>query len=190
MSEIEGGAGRRELIAAGLALALGAPSAAEAAATEGLGGAGDFAFLMGRWRVDHERLKRRLAGDTQWERFGGTCEALPLMGGQVNVDDNVIDLPAGRYRAATMRVFDPGARRWAIYWIDGRAGRLDAPVFGRFEAGNGLFFGDDLFEGRPIKVRFAWSTADAAAPRWEQACSADGGRTWETNWRMTFTRAA
>jgi hypothetical protein len=25
---------------------------------------------------------------------------------------------------------------------------------------------------------------------WEQAFSADGGRTWETNWRMRMTRLA
>jgi hypothetical protein len=26
--------------------------------------------------------------------------------------------------------------------------------------------------------------------RWEQAYSADGGKTWETNWIMEFTRQA
>jgi hypothetical protein len=26
-------------------------------------------------------------------------------------------------------------------------------------------------------------------PRWQQAFSADGGESWETNWVMEFTRA-
>ena len=26
------------------------------------------------------------------------------------------------------------------------------------------------------------------APRWEQASSVDGGKTWETNWIVNFTR--
>ena len=47
----------------------------------------------------------------------------------------------------------------------------------------------DAFEGRPITVRFTWSGIDTPEPRWEQAFSDDGGRTWETNWIMQFTCA-
>src|SRR6266568_6051892 len=42
------------------------------------------------------------------------------------------------------------------------------------------------FQGRPIVVRFIWSRVTTGAPRWEQAFSADGGATWETNWIMDF----
>jgi hypothetical protein len=44
-------------------------------------------------------------------------------------------------------------------------------------------------DGRPIRVRFTWSETQGDAPVWEQAFSADAGRTWETNWVMHFTRA-
>jgi hypothetical protein len=37
-------------------------------------------------------------------------------------------------------------------------------------------------------VRFLWSRTAAPSPRWEQAFSADGGVSWETNWIMDFTR--
>lgn len=37
-------------------------------------------------------------------------------------------------------------------------------------------------------VRFEWTRPHSDAPRWEQAFSPDGGRTWETNWVMNFTR--
>jgi len=40
--------------------------------------------------------------------------------------------------------------------------------------------------GRPIAIRFTWRPA--VNPRWEQAFSADGGATWETNWEMEFVR--
>jgi hypothetical protein len=29
---------------------------------------------------------------------------------------------------------------------------------------------------------------NGGSPEWEQAFSADGGKTWETNWTMTFAR--
>jgi hypothetical protein len=62
-------------------------------------------------------------------------------------------------------------------------------VLGSFDGDTGIFEGEDTFEGRPIRVRFVWSGVDTATPRWEQAFSADGGKTWETNWIMEFTRA-
>jgi len=41
----------------------------------------DFDFLMGRRRVRHHRLKRRLANCTDWDDFWGTSSARPLLGG-------------------------------------------------------------------------------------------------------------
>jgi len=48
---------------------------------------------------------------------------------------------------------------------------------------------DDTFDGRPIRVRYTWSRVTTGSPRWEQAFSADGGSTWETNWINDFARA-
>jgi hypothetical protein len=151
----------------------------------------DFDFLHGRWRVFHHRLRERLAGNDEWQEFDGTCSAQPLLGGQGNVDDNVINLPGGSYRAASFRAFDPQTRRWAIWWLDARNPHsVDVPVVGSFERGTGTFYADDTFKGRPIRVRFRWADTHTASPRWEQAFSPDGGSTWELNWTMRFERIA
>ena len=68
-----------------------------------------------------------------------------------------------------------------------RPGLLDPPVIGSFSGDVGIFEGEDTFEGRPIHVRFIWSGITPPSPRWEQAFSPDGGKTWETNWVMDFT---
>jgi len=44
-----------------------------------------------------------------------------------------------------------------------------------------------LFKGKPIRVRYLWNAT--TTPHWEQAFSDDGGRSWETNWTMDFTKA-
>jgi hypothetical protein len=153
-------------------------------------GARDFDFLIGAWRVRHRRLKERLAGDTRWEEFDGSSVFSPLMAGSAHVDDNVIELPAGTYRAVSLRSFDPQTRQWAIWWLDGRhPHRLDVPVVGCFEGGVRTFLADDQFAGRPIRVRFQWSHITPNSARWQQAFSPDGGKTWETNWVMDFTRS-
>ena len=155
-----------------------------------IAGRDDFAFLSGRWNVQHRRLVARLAGSEDWQEFAGTTELWPLLGGAGNVDDNFLDLPGDPYRAASLRSFDPATGLWSIWWLDARRpGAIDVPVVGRFVDGVGTFEADDTFEGRPIRVRFRWTRTATSSPRWEQAFSADGGATWETNWEMDFTRA-
>jgi hypothetical protein len=150
----------------------------------------DFDFIIGHWTVHHRRLKQRLAGCTEWQESSGTSSTRKILGGFGNLEDNLLALPGGSYRAAALRSFDPTSGKWSIWWLDGRRPHgLDVPVIGRFIDGVGLFFADDELDGRPIRVRFTWSpTTASGTPRWEQAFSADAGQTWETNWTMDFCR--
>jgi hypothetical protein len=150
----------------------------------------DFDFLVGHWQVHHRRLKKRLAGNHEWVEFEGSSVVRKILGGYGIADDNVLDFPEGAYRAAGMKSFDVQSGQWSIWWLDGRMplGPLDPPVRGNFDDGTGTFFSDELFEGRPIRVRFTWSGITPTSCHWEQAFSADGGTTWETNWVMDFKR--
>jgi hypothetical protein len=154
----------------------------------GVRGAGDFDFLLGDWSVLHRRLKRRLVGETEWIEFTGPASVRKILNGLGNIDEFRIDLPEGTYTGATLRLFHPVTRAWTIYWMDSRNPKLDPPMAGRFEDGRGLFFGDDSFDGKPIRVRFIWLPMTETTCRWEQAFSVDGGATWETNWTMSLTR--
>lgn len=149
----------------------------------------DFDFLVGKWRVHHRRLKDRLAGSRDWVEFDGTSELWMTLNGHGTFDENYIGLPSGPYRAVGIRAYDPKAHKWAIWWLDERQPRvIEPPVFGNFQNGVGTFTGDDTFNGKPIKVRFIWSRITPDSAHWEQAFSPDGGKTWEINWQMQFTR--
>jgi ketosteroid isomerase-like protein len=151
-------------------------------------GRGDFDLFMGTWRVHHRRLKERLSNNHEWIEFEGTSTTQKILGGLGNMDDNVLNFPAGTYRAVTFRTYDPPKKLWSIWWIDSRnPGPLDPPVVGRFENGVGTFYADDTLQGKPIRVRYLWTNL-STVPHWEQAFSEDGGKTWETNWTMDFTR--
>ena len=151
--------------------------------------ASDFDFWFGSWDVRNRWLRRRLAGSDDWEEFDATVVARPLLDGVGNEDEFRTD-HAGGFIGMSFRFFDPERRRWSIYWADSRRpGELDPPVFGTFSGDVGLFEGENVYRGRPILVRFTWTGVMTPTPRWEQAFSDDGGRTWETNWVMDFTRA-
>lgn len=149
-------------------------------------GRADFDFQEGQWAVHHRRLQTRLAGADDWQEFPGTSTMRRTMGGLGNVEDNLLHLPDGDYRAMAVRTFDPASGLWAIWWVDGRNPHvLDVPVKGRFDGGVGRFTAADSFQGRPILVEFQWSQTPQG-PRWQQAFSPDGGASWEVNWVMEF----
>lgn len=151
-------------------------------------GARDFDFLMGQWRVHNRRLKARLCGCTEWVEFEATSHARPLLSGLGNEDEFRTDWRPG-FVGMAVRLYHSVTGVWAIYWADHEHATFEPPVFGRFTGEVGTFEGDDTFEGKPIRVRFTWTRLDGDHARWEQAFSADGGRTWETNWMMDFARA-
>jgi hypothetical protein len=78
---------------------------------------------------------------------------------------------------------------WTDWSLDGRnPTQVTVDGVGRFVNGVGTFFADDTFAGKPIRVRGTFTPVPASSARWEQAFSADGGRTWETNYIMLYTR--
>jgi hypothetical protein len=180
------------LIAMGATVGIHAAQDTPATATApaDLTGFHDFDFLVGEWRVHSRRLKERLVGSNDWEEFEGTIVCRKYMDGWANVDDTVFHTPQGIYRGVAPRAYDPKTGEWAIWWIDGRNpfGNLDPPVKGRFVNGVGTFYAADTLRGKPIKVRFTWSHITRTSARWEQAYSADDGKTWEANWVQRLER--
>lgn len=157
----------------------------------------DFDFLIGRWTSRQRRLKHRLQGCNDWEVFTASSTVQPLPGGAGNVDALVAEAWRPGWVGLSLRLFNPVTRLWSIHWvtnegggIDAASGRLEPPMVGRFEGDEGRFEGTDEVAGQPVRVAFRWQRLGPDAARWEQAFSADEGRTWEVNWVMEFERAA
>ncbi|MGZ3573908.1 MAG: hypothetical protein ACXVA3_01330 [Vulcanimicrobiaceae bacterium] len=148
----------------------------------------DFDFFIGNWNVHNRRLKNPLRGSTDWYEFEASSKAKKIWGGLANMDEFVGDSPLGLIQGMTVRLFDPATRQWRLYWANRKDGLFGVPTIGEFKDGRGEFFDQELFEGRSIFVRYEWSDIMPTSCRWQQAFSADGGRTWETNWIMDFTR--
>jgi len=145
----------------------------------------DFDFLHGHWQVHNRRLRQRLSGSIDWEDFEATQYCRPLLGRLGNTDEMRQDTgPVGM----ALRLFDLKARQWQIYWVSPIDGLLQPPVMGEFFNGTGVFEGVDFHQNQPVRVRYTWSGTRTATPRWQQAYSADHGKSWETNWVMSFKR--
>lgn len=153
----------------------------------------DFDFLHGRWHVLNRTLVNKLdPARTEWTEFTAAVENHPILDGLGNIDRfSMAHAPPDNqpYEAIALRLFNPETRTWRIWWASTRhPGRLDPPLEGRFTDGHGTFYGDDELDGRAVTVRFQWHAQAVDSPRWEQAFSYDGGRSWTTNWIMLFSR--
>jgi hypothetical protein len=152
----------------------------------------DFDFLHGSWTIRNRRRAARLEGSEEWLEFDSSARVRPILLGLGNEETiSIPDLPGtGPFEGHTTRLFDPAAKTWSIFWAStGAPGRMDPPLTGAFEDGEGVFYGEDTFEGRPVRVRFDWIPDGSDRARWQQSYSDDDGSTWELDWVMDFSRA-
>ena len=149
----------------------------------------DFDFLFGRWKVHCRRLLHPLTGSNQWVEFDGTNVVHSMWNGQATVDEFEADAPSGHIEGMTIRTYNSKAHQWSIYWSSQANGTVDfPPMVGRFRNGRGEFYDSEIYDGRAIFVRFVWTVHSPDSCHWEQAFSADGGRTWEPNFIWDLTR--
>lgn len=145
----------------------------------------DFAFLTGSWQVDHRRLAAPLTGSDDWSTFTSKSVAWNHLNGGVSIDETA--MADQGVSGMSLRLFEPDTQEWTVRWISSRDYVLQPPVRGRWVGLESQLSGSEEYEGRPIEVTYHWDLS-GANPQWDQAFSADGGQTWETNWIMNLTQ--
>ena len=182
------------LCAAPLALPLpalaqhAAPTTCPAASAAERDGQKDFDWEIGSWTTHLKRLKSPLSGSTEWVEYRGTTDVRPVMDGRANLVELKVEGPAGRIEGASLRLYNPKARQWSLHFASAAGGVLTPPTIGSFQGNCGEFYAQDSWNDRAILVRFVISGITPSSARFEQAFSADGGKSWEVNWIATDTR--
>lgn len=180
---------RREALQslAGIALAAGAAasSPSHAAPAKPPGKPGDFDFLTGEWRIAH---RQRPGGKGDWITFKGEATCWSLLGGVGHVEE--LRIPERNFSGMGLRLLDVDKRLWHDFWVNAKSGVLVPPgMTGHFEGGIATFTAEEKENGKPLLIRGVWDRITPGSCRWHQAVSRDGGRSWEENWWMDWTRA-
>lgn len=150
----------------------------------------DFDFELGIWRTHLTRRLHPLSGSTTWVEYDGTTSVRPVWNGAANLVELVVDGSAGHFEGLSLRLYNPQTRQWALSFSNIVDGQIAAPTIGSFTGDRGEFYQQDTLNGRAISVRFVISRIAKNAVHFEQAFSADGGKTWEVNWIADDTRVA
>jgi hypothetical protein len=148
----------------------------------------DFDFEIGLWKTQLRRLVRPLTGSTTWVEYEGTSKVSRVLDGRANLVELKVAGPAGRIEGLSLRLYNPQSQQWTLNFANINDGTLTPPTVGEFKDGRGEFFNQDTLNGRSILVRFIISDITPNSCRFEQAFSADGGKTWEVNWIAVDTR--
>jgi hypothetical protein len=163
--------------------------ATKVSSTDERDGQHDFDFEFGHWKIHNRRLLHPLSGSNEWVEFDGTVVAQPIWDGRANMDVFEADSSTGHLEGMTVRTYNTTSHQWSLYWATSKTGVFSLPAtVGKFEGDRGEFYDQEDYNGRNILVRFIWTVTSPDAPQWEQAFSLDGGKTWETNWIINFTR--
>ncbi|HEV8329855.1 MAG TPA: hypothetical protein VGQ22_00420 [Steroidobacteraceae bacterium] len=154
------------------------------------GGEHDFDFNFGVWRTRVTRLERPLSGSQRWLEYQGIATVRKVWSGRASLFELDVQGAAGRIEGMGLRLYDPRSQQWNLNWASAADGALTPPMIGRFAQGHGEFLDHELFDGRGILARNSFSDITPTSARFQQAFSTDGGRSWETNWVMTFAATA
>lgn len=148
----------------------------------------DFDYVIGKWTLQHRKLRSRLENDNVWTEFDTPLEDYAILDGKGNMDFAYGIMDGKPWEGRTIRTFDQKTRLWSLYWIATNVAVMDPPVVGSFENGIGHFFCKDVYKGKNIICMFRWDARDKDYPIWSQAFSADNGKTWEWNWMNVSVR--
>src|SRR4029453_10813805 len=148
----------------------------------------DFDFHFGTWRTHVSRLVHPLAGSKQWIEYDGTSVVSKVWNGRASLFELDVSGPGGHIEGVGLRLYNPEAPQWTLNWAKRSDGVINKPMIGEFKDGRGEFFDQEEFNGRMILAQNGFSDITPNSSRFEQAFSDNGGKTWETNWIMTFMR--
>lgn len=167
-------------------LTLRQPPAVAAQTTTSRSGVHDFDWDIGTWKTHQRRLVHPLTGSTTWVDYRGTDVVRKIWDGATS-GDIVADGSGGHLELYTLRLYDPDAQQWNVYFASSAGGSLSKPVVGEFKNGSGEFYDQEAYNGKQIYVRFRVYDITKKSCRFDQSFSADGGKTWERNFIVDET---
>jgi len=151
-------------------------------------GSRDFDWEIGTWDTKLRRLRKPLGGNSDWLEYSGTTVVKALMGKRANIVEFDVRGAAGQIAGVSLRLYQPANGQWTLHFANLANGLMTEPMQGAFKQGRGTFFGEDTVNGQQIRVRFLIIPQNENQWRFEQAYSADNGKTWEDNWIAIDTR--
>ena len=144
-----------------------------------------FDFWIGTWSVNLRMLQEDL---TFKDSVTAKAHIYSILNGKA-----ILELwDSEPIKGYSLRYYDPKDDQW-ILWLDWPSNNqsIISRLTGEFRHGRGDFMsGFTTSDGQEITQRYSFNDITPFSLRWDDLFSIDGGKTWQKNWRMEFTRTA
>ncbi len=132
-----------------------------------------FDFWLGDWDVSWSDDQR------------GTNQVTRILNGHV-IQEQFDGAPAIPFQGMSLSVYDPRGEQWRQTWVD------NSGNYWHFSGGvvdkEMILSTDDVFEGRPVKLRMVFYNIERDELDWRWERSDDGGQTWDLQWQIHYRR--
>lgn len=171
-----------------LAATIGWQSPSVAGTAQGEDQQHAFDFHFGTWKTRIMTRDVTPSGVGAWVRFTGTVIDQPLWNGRANLEKIEASGSGGHFQGLTLFLYNPKSGQWSEQFAGSSDGTMQEPSYGQFKDGRGVFHGWTESGGKKILERDIWSNITPDSYHYEIASSADGGKTWVTNFVAQLTR--
>jgi hypothetical protein len=151
--------------------------------------ANDFDFNFGAWHTHIKRLVHASGSADRWLTYDGTVTVRPVWGGAANVEEIEADGPS-HLEFLNVRMYNAKSHQWSLNGASSAEGTLEAPMYGAFSGGRGVFYDQEQDDGHTVIVRQTFFDITPNAYDFEQAFSSDGGATWKANFVAHLVRVS
>ena len=137
-------------------------------------------FWLGKWQASWTNAD----GSTG----SGTNHIFKVLDGKV-LEEN-FSIPTGGqagFKGKSLSVFNPTNKTWHQAWADNQGGYFD--FYGSIEGNKNMFSTHPVEKnGRIIQQRMVFYNISDDEFTWDWESTADGGDTWNLQWRINYTR--
>lgn len=148
----------------------------------------DFDFHFGTWTTHILTLQATGSGPATWVKMTGTVIDRKIWQGRANLEEIEAAGAGAHFQGFTLFLYNPKSHQWSQSFASKGSGTLGQPMIGEFRNGQGELFGQESYQGRTVLARAIWSNITPDSYHYQEAYSADGGKTWHLYFIAQLTR--
>ncbi len=145
----------------------------------------DLSVLVGTWDVDMQW--RNPPPDTAWIPSTAVTQYQYILDGsamQLTFESQMMDMPM---HGLGLQCFDRETGKWQMVWLDNLGARISY-YEGECTKDKSVFTGDEIWQGLEYLNRITTQKRTETTFDWTMDMSTDGGQSWYTSGKATYTK--
>jgi Protein of unknown function (DUF1579) len=144
----------------------------------------ELAGMLGTWTAD---FQMRMDEKAPWVTSPATLVVKSVLGGAGNEGVFTTSLMGMEFVGISRISYNRNTKKWQSSWID-NMGAYQVHSEGDFKDGKLVLVGKDIWMGKEYLMRETTTLKSATEVEWLMEASHDGGKTWYSNMKGTYTK--